>query len=369
MQALINALGHDDVSVRLDAISRFSSVKEAKEPLFKKVSEDFSRDVREAGGGVIDLCPSMFALFLADPDPQVRIAVINKSLKVRDALGNPISVISSLSAVARDSSAEVRCALAKILHLHADLPNPEAFTPIVVGHIVPLIGNLVKDLHDDVRVAASLNLRALVTKFGFDIIFEYLHNTLHGMLTDTQWRVRNNAVELLFQLALVCSKEFFNSQLFPFLLLFLRDPSNRVREYAVKELPTLAQHFGDDWLKTKLVIELQNLAQSPNFLHRQTYLWGISELVDFFPVQYQSNYVFQPLIRMLRDPIHNVVLLALHLLAKHHDSMHPFQREYELFPILKTLAESGQATVGRAAPGISATIRERASRFLTDFQT
>jgi hypothetical protein len=222
---------------------------------------------------------------------------------------------------------------------------------------VPLIPKLLTDLDDDVRMAASLDLKALTIQFGFDFIFENLHSSLHSMLTDTQWRVRNQAVELLFGLAVVCSADFFDQSLMEFLMMFLKDPCNRVSQFALTALPNLSQHFGDDWLKTQLMTRLQELASSPNFLHRETYLLRISALVSFFPVQYQSNYVFQPMIRMLRDQVHNVVLLAIELLAQHKDAIHPFRRQYELKPILETLAQSQQPT-----------IKERAAAFLAECQ-
>jgi hypothetical protein len=96
------------------------------------------------------------------------------------------------------------------------------------------------------------------------------------------------------------------------------------------------------------------MADSQNFMERETYLFSISALVGFFPVQYQSNYVFQPMIRLLNDPIHNVVLLALELLAQHKDAVHPFRRQYELKPILESLIETSPPT-----------IKERAQAFLS----
>jgi hypothetical protein len=116
------------------------------------------------------------------------------------------------------------------------------------------------------------------------------------------------------------------------------------------------------------VAELQQFAASPNLFERETYLLAISELLQYFPVNYQSNYVFQPMIRMLSDPSHNVVMLALGLLSKHREALHPFQRQYEVVPILTSLAESGQSTIVLSATGVAQSIRERAARFLSECQ-
>ncbi|KAH0786888.1 HEAT repeat family protein [Histomonas meleagridis] len=355
---ILEALSNEDVLVRIDAVSKIPTVDASeREAIFSKISEDFNHEVREAAAKLICYCPSYYQKFLSDPDPQVRIAIINNSVEIRKSLPDQDIFLKSLDTLANDSVAEVRCALAHVLHLHSKEEKGETAKEIVLEKIVPLIDKLLSDRHDDVRVAASLNIRELTNQFGYDFVFEKLYNSLHHMLTDTQWRVRNNAVDLILGLSIVCTPEFFDQNLFQFLMQFLKDPCNKVREFALSSLPTLASHFGDEWLKTKLISSLQELAQSQNFLHRETYLYAISALVSFFPVQYQSNYVFQPMIRMLRDPVHNVVLLAIELLQKHHESIHPFRRQYELKPILENLVET-------SAP----TIKERANAFLAECQ-
>ncbi|KAH0788452.1 HEAT repeat family protein [Histomonas meleagridis] len=349
-------LGSEDVNTRLGAISKISTIPEGnRAEIFNLVINDFNHEVREAAANQIVLCPSCYKIFLSDPDPKVRIAIIKHSIDIRKELKNDEDFFKSFEALQNDSVADVRRVFATVLadHAKADFGDKDK----VVPRIVQLVERLLSDRHDDVRVAASLNVKQLTIQFGFDFVFEQLYNSLHKMLTDTQWRVRNNAVELLFGLAIVCNSDFFDQNLFPFLMQFLTDQCYKVREFALKALPTLVSHFGVEWLKSKLIVELQTLAQSQNFLQRETYLYCISALVSFFPVQYQSNYVFQPMIRMLRDPVQNVVLLAIELLQKHKESIHPFRRQYELKPILENLVESSPQTV-----------KEHANAFLAECQ-
>ena len=363
-QQTLDALSNEDVQVRLDAVAHFDAIPpEARAAAFQKVTEDFNHEVRKKAAEKIDLCPSHYKRFLEDPDPHVRIAIVARSVEIAKSLGNQQDVLVELEKkILKDSVPEVRCALASVLHEHAKVATSEdqsAHEAVLSSKIVPLIDSLLKDQNDDVRVAASLNVKQLCIQFGFDFVFSQLYNPLHSMLTDTQWRVRNNAVELLFGLALVCTEEFFNNNLSQFLLHFLKDPCNQVRRFALSALPTLASHFGNEWLKTKLIRDLEkNLAQSSNFTHKQTYLRCISALVSFFPVQYQSNYVFQPMIRMLKDHVDNVVLLAIELLSQHREAIHPFRRQYELKPILESLLDNSQ----------NSTIKERANAFLTECQ-
>jgi HEAT repeat protein len=247
-------------------------------------------------------------------------------------------VFTHLAKVVHDCAPEVRCALARVLHQHAKAGTGADLAACVVESIVPLIEELMADRSDDVRIATSLTFKELTIQFGFDFIFQYLHKALQAMVQDLQWRIRNNAVELLFGLAFVCTRDLFEPMLFDLLLAFLRDPCARVRRFALSALPNLAQRFGLPWIKASLIVRLQDMAKSPNFLHRQVYLLAISSLLNFFPIQFQSNYVFQPMIRMLQDSVQNVVVLALELLQEHRDAIHPFRKQYELKPVLDELA-------------------------------
>ena len=361
MSTLLEQLSNEDVAVRLEAVSKFDQVSETDLPaLFKKVSEDFNHQVREEAAEKILLYPDAFKQFLSDPDPQIRITIVNQSVEIKNELikkgrlENPNYVTDCLKVLENDAVSEVRCALARVLYKHAGTEATDASRTFVLTEIVPIIDKLLSDRNDDVRIAASLNIKEITIIFGFDFVFEQLYNSLHHMLTDTQWRVRNNAIELLFGLALVCSQEFFDNNLFPFLIQFLQDPFYKVRQFALNSLPTLAAKFGEEWLKKKLVVALKDLAESQNYLRRETYLLAISGLVSFFPVQYQSNYVFQPMIRMLKDNVYNVVLLAIELLSKHKDSIHPFRRQYELKPILEQLVENSPPTIKEQASALLA---------------
>ena len=63
------------------------------------------------------------------------------------------------------------------------------------------------------------------------------------------------------------------------------------------------------------------------------------------------------MIRMLKDKEQNVVILAIELLSKHKDSIHPFKIKYELRPILAKLAENSPPTT-----------KSRAAKFIEDLK-
>lgn len=345
-EIILQALESDDFQQKIDKLADLKSVPPEELPkIFEKLSHDLNRDVREAGITHINLYPSGFKMFIVDPDPKIRVMLIEKSIEIRQALKEDDMVLDSFPLLVKDTYSEVRLALASCLHNHSKLVTGEEGAKIVEKRFVPLMEELLNDKSDDVRVAAAQNMKEFTIQFGYDFVIEQFYQALHDMIDDPQWRVRTCAIEVLFNFALACKIDFFEANLFSFLLLFLQDPCEKVRNYTISQLPILAIHFGGEWLNTKLMGALNDLAESKNYLYRQVYLKSICVLVGLIPVQLQSNYVFQPMIHFLNDPIDNVVLTAIDCLHQHLQAIHPFKIQHEIIPILENLAENGPMTI------------------------
>jgi hypothetical protein len=67
--------------------------------------------------------------------------------------------------------------------------------------------------------------------------------------------------------------------------------------------------------------------------------------------------LFHPAIQLLRDPVQNVVLVAIDVLWRHNGAMHPFRRQHEMKPLLEALVEAARPTLA-----------ERAAAFLLECQ-
>lgn len=333
-------LQNEDINKQIDGVKKIAEASPSdRKELLQKVSKMFNHEIREVAATQIEQSPSEYILFLTDPDPHVRIAIIQNSIKLRKSEKD---ILNKLKSVTNDPISEVRCSFAQILYQHAIFKDESGKIDekSLNEIILPCLISLLKDKNDDVKIMASQNLEPLIIEFGFDFIFNKLFESLQKMLVDPQWRVRRFAIHILFELSLVCNEEYFNKNLFPLLVKFLRDPCFALRKFSCSKLGSLASNFGDKWLKGPLATELLKLADSSNFLERETYLYCISELSDFFSGEYQADFVFEPMIKMLRDPIQNVVLLAIEELYKHQNDIHPFRKQYELKPILEKLTES-----------------------------
>jgi HEAT repeat protein len=350
VQRLCAALMSKRVEARLDALGHLESVSPGDLPdVFAIILADFSHVVRERAARLVTLCPSIYASFLDDPVPRVRVAIVERSVELRAILRDPAGLLAKLGAMARDSARDVRVAVARALRDHARVTwdcDPVTFATL---NVRPIIQTLLSDRDDDVRIAASANLIEIATLHGFEFLFEHFLAQLRNVLRDAQWRVRVNGVQLLLGMGMVTPVEYFNENLLQFVAAFLRDSALKVREFTVSALPALAEKFGRQWVVERLAAELARLAKSQIFMERQTALLGLAELLDFLPESYRANYFFHPAIRLLRDPVQNVVLVAIDVLWRHNGAMHPFRRQHEMKPLLEAFVEAAGPTVAEKA--------------------
>ena len=335
LKKLDNGTIEDKLSIARD-LSLIS--KDDLNSVFNAIINMYEREVRIYASEQINLCPNIYSQFLADPDPQVRANIIKEAPWIRKAL-NSTDIVDQVCKLSKDSSFIVRSAVAKILFKLSEKDEKADFEQ----KIVPVLKTLLSDESDEVRIQASLNLFPLTTEYGFDFLFEHFSSSIQSMIDDSQWRLRLCAIGIFSSLGTVSDATFVNANLLPFFKRSIHDYSACVREAVAKGLIAIANHLGYQWVKNSLILTIQNLSNSPNYLDRQFYLRVMPDLIAFYPKQYQSN-MYQQLIRMLHDPVYCVVYAALDILSQHLNHIHPFRLQHELKPTLQTLLNSNSPT-------------------------
>lgn len=354
---LVQNLQSPDENIRANAVAGLASVPaESRESLFRIVAKDPLKANRLAAARLIAACPTAFQLFVKDPDPKVQAVAIQSSVEVRRAHPNPGSVLACITDpdFLKPIEGCVRVAIASVLSEHAKLephPNP---AKTLTATILPAARTFMTDASDDVRTAMSESILELGKHFGVPIVLSVFKPQVKAMLADTQWRVKVNGIDLLHGLAIAVDVEFFNGHLSRIIFPFLEDANSRVRQFTLGGLPRLVEKFGQEWMQAKLFPLLADLAASPNCLHRELFLQGISLLAPYFPERRKSNYLYQPLIKHLTDKVDSVVIVALMLIMQHSQGLHPFCIECVLRAKVKSLITGGR----------SATIKELARQLL-----
>lgn len=345
MSTILQALDSNLLEVRLHYISDLRNANpNSLEAIFQKVSEDSHHQLREKAVQQITVFPKMYHLFVQDPDPQVKILLIQNSVKIREIL-HENSILDHFPAFISNGYIPIRIAVANTLSQHAKLSSDNNDFDLIHNQIIPLMDQLVKDTNDDVRISISEQTKAFAINYGFDFIFEKLSNVFKLILSDVQWRVRKNAFEILVGLSLSSSGDFADSFLFPFCFKYLKDPCHSLRLFAIDGIITLAAHFGFQWIQKKLMPFLIELSVSHNYLEREIYIQILSKFLSIIPPDKNQEMVFQPIIEMLKDPIESVNLLSIHLLKQNVHFIHPYRLENELKPIMQTMLHSSSQTI------------------------
>jgi HEAT repeat protein len=342
------ALQSEDLNTRAATVSQLANVPaELRDPLFQIVAGDTCNEIRRAAAELILICPTAFQYFLADQDSKIQTIIVATSVEIRRNHPEPATVLALLTnpSFFRAVAADVRYAIGSVIADHVKLEENETVSQTVAERIAPVVELYMKDSDDGVRLAISKSVNEIGKYFGIEFALGHFHNAFHRMLTDSQWRVRVNAIELLYGLAIVSPLEFFEAHLFDFIIKFLKDDNHRVRHFTLSGIPQLADRFGTEWVIGKLVPQLRALASSPNYIQRETFLLAISLLVKYFPERRRANLAFQPMIKLLSDDVNSVVLVALIVLVDVSGQLHPFRVDTELRPLLEGLVSGGAPTV------------------------
>ena len=91
---------------------------------------------------------------------------------------------------------------------------------------------------------------------------------IRDLAGDRQWRVRLAIIEYIPLLASQLGVEFFDEQLGPMCVAWLRDCVYTIREAAIQNLKKLADIFGVEWAEQQLLPEVLKPPEGMNHLFR-----------------------------------------------------------------------------------------------------
>ena len=382
---------NDDIkrkTLKLKNLENENISRKEKEEILEKLSNDKHYQVRKEVVLKLDIYPikSIIDKLIKDPIPIVRIALINATFNIRKSMNSDF-ILDKLLDVIVDTDSKVRIALANVIHHHVFLTDDskqlkpandetqlETFVRIKLNERF-LLGGLLLDPIDDVRMAAADNFRYFATKLSFDFIYLSLFDSIHLMMTDPQWRIRITSAELIYGFSMLSTIDFFEEYLYQFILRFLTDSCKKVRDYAIFGLPVIVEKFCYDMnendgkapnpIKKNEKIELgkmknvnwfintflkrleMSLINEDNLIYKQTFLLCLFELSDYIPLKFQRKVLFLPILKILKntDECNNVIILALDILIELKDWIHPFQKKYEITPIANALSSNPYALI------------------------
>ncbi|KAH3760513.1 phosphoprotein phosphatase A [Pelomyxa schiedti] len=273
-----------------------------------------------AADRIIEICESVgpavtqneiitaYVTLIKDSEAEVRTASVSRLADFASRIPQPL-VVSKIVPCIRDqvlttmdSSQHVRAALAGVISGLAPILGKED----TLRYMVDVLLELLKDDFYEVRLHVLSKLEPVHKVIGVEMLSQALLPAIVKLAEDRQWRVRLSIIEFTPQLAQQLGKEFFNEKLNNLCLTWLTDSVFAIREAATHNLKKLTQAFGVQWAQQYIIPKVVSLNCHPNYLHRMTTLFALSELACVVDAQVIAT-TFVPLIkRMSNDPVANV---------------------------------------------------------------
>ncbi|ETO34746.1 protein phosphatase 2A scaffold subunit [Reticulomyxa filosa] len=259
----------------------------------------------------------LYIKLLGDSEPQVRkaaISVLEGITKASDGQNFAQKMMSgTLQTLVSDSVAEVRETLAEQVACLGDYLGKEG----VKEKLLPVLKKLASDESPVARLNLCSKLGNVCKLLGLELFESDILPLLKEVTIDQRWRVRNSIVVNIAQIGVIMGKDkFAKSRLKEILIQSLRDPAYTVRETASKQVQSLNQSFGFDWMSENLFQPMKSLyKESGNYLHRMVPLKTVQLLSkDLSGAQIKSEFAAM-LTSALNDPISNVRFIACKVLV------------------------------------------------------
>ncbi|KAM6179011.1 serine/threonine-protein phosphatase 2A 65 kDa regulatory subunit A beta isoform-like [Rhynchocyon petersi] len=342
-------------------VVELESVKSEIIPLFSSLASDEQDSVRilavDAGVSMAQkltheelasLVMPTLRQAAVDNSWRVRYMVADKLSELQKAVGPKITqsdLIPSFQQLIRDCEAQVRAAAAhNVKGLCENLPT-EGRETIIMNQILPYLKELVSDQNQHVRLVLASEIMGLPTILGKDNCTEHLQPLILAQLKDkcpdvrlhiisnlhcvneviefhqlsqsllpavvelaqnAKWRVRLAILECMPSLADQLGLELFDKKLKSLCMDWLVDRVSAIREAATTNLRKLVEKFGAEWAQNTIVPKVLTMATAPNYLHRMTALFGISELSEACGQEMTTKQMLPVVLKMAGDQVANV---------------------------------------------------------------
>ncbi|CAK61709.1 unnamed protein product (macronuclear) [Paramecium tetraurelia] len=240
-----------------------------------------------------DLIPVLKQL-CQDEQDQVRLLCMESLMNIAKILNsgeNKTNILPLIIQSAEDKSWRVRLALSKIFADLAEAVGKE----IADSSLIQIFSNLLKDVECDVRVIAVKSLARFI-KFVSPEKLNLIVPLLQLLAKDPFSQVKQNACEVIGQIASLLPKEYSQSKLQQYLIELMADDNQDVRRNAAKSAGQFAAAIGPEALN-QFVPFLKKCMDDPKWRVRKETMQTIIQLAltvknpDVFNKQLESVFV------------------------------------------------------------------------------
>lgn len=149
---------------------------------------------------------------------------------------------------------------------------------VITQKIVPMLVELIKDEHHEVKMGVLQGLEAVAVVVGPELFSGALLMSLANLMKEPQWRVRMAVISLAAHISKEFGREFYTKNIETIFMLFLVDTASSVRESGVDMLQILAAEFKADWVVNGFLPKAFDVLgkEKVGYLHRISVLNSIA---------------------------------------------------------------------------------------------
>ena len=262
---------------------------------------------------------SILMLFLKDPEPEVKCAVLNYF----DSFINRISIntfktnlLPLFKNVSNDNNLHVRSSFANTLLKCIPYFRQDEQ---LINNIIPMINKFLKDEIVEVQYATIENIDKIIllSKNDDNIIEKYIMPIIkEGMSEDKKWRFRYIIVENILKIITELDKETINKYFIDVIIKLFSDYAYEIRLTIWKVIEKLVNIMDKDFIEAKIWQTQKEQMKSNNYILRISAMKSVDYLKKYYRKDFIKNNIIPYIINEIKDDkIPNVKFSACEVLA------------------------------------------------------
>ena len=262
---------------------------------------------------------SILMLFLKDPEPEVKCAVLNyfdKFINLISVNTFKLSFLPLFKNISNDNNIHVRSSYANTLLKCIPYFRQDEQ---LINNIIPIMNKFLKDEIVEVQYATIENIDKIILLSRNDesILEKYIMPIIkEGMSEDKKWRFRYIIAENILKIINELSKEEINKYFLDIIVKLFSDHAYEIRLTIWKIIEKLVDIMDKDFMEGKIWEMQKEQMKSSNYILRISSMKSIDYLKKFYNKEFIQNTIIPYIIENIKnDKIPNVKFSACEVLS------------------------------------------------------
>ena len=262
---------------------------------------------------------SILMLFLKDPEPEVKCAVLNyfdKFINLISVNTFKLSFLPLFKNISNDNNIHVRSSYANTLLKCIPYFRQDEQ---LINNIIPIMNKFLKDEIVEVQYATIENIDKIILLSRNDesILEKYIMPIIkEGMSEDKKWRFRYIIAENILKIINELSKEEINKYFLDIIVKLFSDHAYEIRLTIWKIIEKLVDIMDNDFMEGKIWDVQKEQMKSSNYILRISSMKSIDYLKKYYNKEFIQNTIIPYIIENIKnDKIPNVKFSACEVLS------------------------------------------------------